>query len=201
MIKIEDFILKISMKLSRKHPKIYFFVNVMLLLSVCTMLSFFPYIYRAISYPVFYEKEVASGIIEDIIVEKHSVAKRYGSTKMPIYYFVINGTYVRVTPSIRSEYEEGDVYEYVQYTSGDKMIGDSREYSLLWGIVALIIEIFINYVLLSLFWFYIDIEGKLKKKKVRELSVSVDYSHLSKRELYKLCRLRGISIIESKRKN
>ena len=35
----------------------------------------------------------------------------------------------------------------------------------------------------------------------RELAVSIDYSHLSKRELYKLCRHRGISIIESKREN
>ena len=101
MIKIEDFILKISMKLSRKHPKIYIFVNGMLGLSICTMLSFLPYIERAISYPVFYEKEVVSGIVEDIIMEKRSVAKKYGSTKMPIYYFVINDTWVRVTPSIR----------------------------------------------------------------------------------------------------
>ena len=201
MEKIEDFILKISIKLSRKHPKIYLGVNVILLLSICTMLSFLPYIYKAISYPVFYEKEIVSGIIENIIVEKRTVAKRYGTTKVPVYYFDINDTYVHVTPSIRREYEVGDVYEYAQYTRGEKVIGESREYSLVWGILALMIEICIVYVLLFLLWFYFDTEGKLKKKRARGLSVPVDYSQLSKKELYKLCRLRGISIIESKREN
>lgn len=163
--KIEDFVLKISLKLSRKHPKVYIWVNGMLFLSICIMGSFLPYIYKAIVYPVCYEKEVVSGTIENIVMEKRSVAKRYGSTDMPIYYFIINDTDVLVTPSVRREHEEGDVYEYVQYTRGDKVIGDSRDYSLLWGFMALVIEIIINYVLVYLLCFYIDTQGKLKKRE------------------------------------
>ena len=199
--KTEDFILKISIKLSRKYPKIYFGINVMLLLSICAMLSFFPYICKAIVYPVFYEKEVVSGTIENIVMEKRSVVKRYGSMDMPIYYFVINDTDVLVTPSILREHEEGDVYEYVQYTRGDKVLGDSRDYSLLWGFMALAIEIIINLVLVYLLWFYVDTQGKLRKKKKREFYVPVDYAQLSAKELYKLCRGRGLRIMERKRKN
>ena len=61
--KIEDFVLKINLRLNRKHPKLYILLNGMLLLSICIMLSFLPYIYKAIAYSVFYEKEVVSGTI------------------------------------------------------------------------------------------------------------------------------------------
>ena len=105
-----------------------------------------------------------------------------------------------VTPSILREHEEGDVYEYVQYTRGDKVIGDSRDYSLLWGFMALAIEIIINFVLVYLLWFYVDTQGKLRKKKKREFYAPVDYAQLSAKELYKLCRGRGLRIMESKRK-
>lgn len=199
--KIEDFVLKIHLRLNRKHPKLYILLNGMLLLSICIMLSFLPYIYKAIAYSVFYEKEVMSGSIEDIVMEKRPVAKRYESMDMPIYYFVINNTYVLVTPSILREYEEGNVYEFFQYTRDDKVIGDSRDYSLLWGIVALLIEIIINYILISLLWFYIDTDGKLRKKRKREFYAPVDYTQLSVKELYKICRGRGLRIMESKRKN
>ena len=199
--KIEGLILCIHLKLNRKHPKLYIWVNGMLFFCVCIMLSFLSYIYKAIVYPTFYEKEVASGTIENIVAVKRPVIQKHGSMDMPVYYFVIDDAHVLVTPSIRREYEKGDVYEYYRYMRGDKVIGDSRDYSLLWGAVALVIEIIINYILISLLWFYIDTEGKLRKKRKREFYAPVDYAQLSEKELYKLCRGRGLRIMERKRKN
>ena len=102
---------KFVLNFSRKHPTLYGWVYLLLFMILLTMLSFLPYVYRAIAYPVFYEKENVSGIIEEVTIENESVHEKRRTTDMPTYYFKINDTYVRVTPSIAREYEEGDVYE------------------------------------------------------------------------------------------
>lgn len=79
-------------------------------------MSFLPYIYGAVSYPLFYEKEIVSGVIEEVSMQKEAVHIRHRSSDMPTYYFKINDTDVRVTPSIAREYKEGDVYNYIQYS-------------------------------------------------------------------------------------
>lgn len=184
---------------SRKHPVLYGWVYLLLFMLLLTMVSFLPYIYRAITYSVFYEKEVVSGIIEGVTIENQSVHVKYRSTDMPTYYFIINDTYVRVTPSIVREHEEGDVYEYVQYTRGDKVIGDSREYSLLWGIVVLLMGISIGDVAIP--YFCVETRENPPTKKRREMPKKVDYSQLSTKELYELCRARNVKIMDGKKGN
>ena len=190
---------KFVLNFSRKHPTLYGWVYLLLFMIFLTMLSFLPYVYRAIAYPLFYEKENISGIIEEVTIENESVYVKRRTTDMPTYYFKINDTYVRVTPSIAREYEEGDVYEYVQYTRGDKVIGDCREYSLLWGLLVLLMEFIIGFVAIS--YFCVETGENQPEKKPRELPQPMDYSQLSTKELYELCRSRDIDIMDGKRKN
>ncbi len=170
-------------------------------LILMTMMSFLPYIYRAVSYPLFYEKEIVSGVIEEVFMEKEAVHVRYRSTDMPIYYFRINDADVRVTPSIAREYEEGDVYEYFQYTCGDKVIGDSREYSLLWGIFALLMEILIGCTAVSYFRVNTKEDTEKKKEARRELPQPADCKDLSTKELYELCLSQNVQVMKGKRNN
>ncbi len=190
---------KFVLKLSKKHPVLYGWVYFLLFMLLLTLVSFVQYMYRAIVYPVFYEKEVVTGIVEEVAIENESVQVKRSSTDMPTYYFLVNDTYVRVTPSVVREYEEGDEYEYFQYTRGNKVIADSREYSLLWGIVVLLMEIITGFVAIS--YFNVDTGENPPKKKRQELPPQMDYSQLSAKELYELCKSREIDIIEGKRKN
>lgn len=166
---------KFVLNFSRKHPTLYGWVYLLLFMILLTMLSFLPYVYRASAYPVFYEKENVSGIIEEVAIENESVHVKRRTTDMPTYYFKINDTYVRVTPSI------------------------AREYSLLWGIAVLLMEFIIGFVAIS--YFRVETGENQAEKKPRELPQPMDYSQLSTKELYELCRSRDIDIMEGKRKN
>ena len=110
-----------------------------------------------------YEKEIVSGVIEEVFMQKEAVHIRHRSSDMPTYYFKINDTDVRVTPSIAREYKEGDVYNYIQYTRGEKVIGDNREYSLLWGIFALLMEILLGCTAVS--YFRVSTKEEVEKEK------------------------------------
>lgn len=48
---------KFVLNFSRKHPTLYGWVYLLLFVILLTMVSFLPYVYRAIAYPVFYEKK------------------------------------------------------------------------------------------------------------------------------------------------
>lgn len=170
-------------------------------LLLLTMVSFLPYIYRAVSYPLFYEKEIVSGVIEEVSMQKGAVHIRHRSSDMPTYYFQINDTDVRVTPSIAREYEKGDVYNYIQYTRGEKVIGDSREYSLLWGIFALLMEILIGCIAVSYFRVSTKEDAKKEKEAIRELPQPADGKALSTKELYELCLLQNVHVMKGKRNN
>lgn len=187
------------LEFSRKYPKIYGLLQIVLFLFFLAALSILPYVYRALTYPVFFEKEYVSGVIEEVAIKTKTVHVKHRSQSMPDYYFIINDTCVRVTPSIVRQYEEGDVYEYIQYSCGSKVVGESREYSLVWGIVALLFVIWIGYV--TVFSFSADSETNPSEKKPRKMPIPMDYSQLSKKELYELCQSRNISIMEGKRGN
>ena len=88
------YIKKFVLNFSRKHPTLYGWVYLLLFMILLTMLSFLPYVYRAIAYPVFYEKENVSGIIEEVAIENESVHVKRRTTDMPTYYFKINDTYM-----------------------------------------------------------------------------------------------------------
>ena len=117
---------KLGHYLCKKSPTLYGVIYLLLFMLLLTAISFVPYIYRAVTYPLFYEKQEMSGIIEEVTMQKEDVHVRYKTTDMPTYYFRINDTAVRVTPSIVREYETGDSFDYIQYSKGDKVIGESR---------------------------------------------------------------------------
>lgn len=192
---------KFVLYLSKKHPTLYGLLYFLLFMILLTAVSFLPYIYRAFVYPLFYEKEEMSGIIEEVTIKNNSVHARYRSTDMPTYYFRINDTDVRVTPSIVREYAEGDVLDYIQYTRDKKVIGDSREYSLLWGIAALLLEFLIGFMAVS--YFCVDTEEDTKKenKVKRGLPQPADCKELSTKELYELCLSHNVPVIKGKRNN
>ncbi len=194
---------KYIISFSNKHPRWYGFIYLLLFMFLLTALAFLPYIYRAIVYPTFYEKQEMSGVIEAIIVKNTEMNVKYNrSTDMPTYFFDINDTYVRVTPSIVREYNEGDVYHYIQYSRDGKVIGESREYSVLWAMIGLLVEVLIFYAVIS--FFRIDTkgeneEGELSKEYIVEEGVS--YNTLSTGELFELCQKRNIHVIKGKRNN
>lgn len=192
---------KMVLYLSKKHPTLYGLLYLLLFMILLTAVSFFPYIYRAIAYPLFYEKEAVSGVIEEVSMQKESVHIRYRSSDMPTYYFRINDTDVRVTPSIAQEYEEGDVYNYIQYTRGEKVIGDSREYSLLWGIAALLLEFLIGFVAVSYFRVSTKEDTQKEKESTQELPQPADCKDMSTKELYELCLSHNVHVMKGKRNN
>lgn len=142
------------LKFSSNHPTLYNVVFYVLFGLLLTATSFLPYIYRAVVYPVFYEKEEKTGVIEAVYIQNNEVASKHNRSDMPIYYFSINDTMVRVTPSSFREYKRGDVFEYYQYAKDDEVIGDSREYMLGWGLSMLIIYI----LLAAVSWVYFTAE-------------------------------------------
>lgn len=165
-----------------------------------TAISFVPYIYKAVAYPLFYEKQDMSGTIEEVTMQKEDVHVRYKTTDMPTYYFLVNDTAVRVTPSIAREYEAGDSFDYIQYSKEDKVIGESREYFLWQGILGILAEIVIFAIAVS--YFCVDTNGSDKRKKEsRELPQNINYKELSAKELYELCLSYNVSVIKGKRNN
>lgn len=186
--------------LCKKSPTLYGVIYLLLFMLLLTSISFVPYIYRAVAYPLFYEKQDMSGIIEEVTMQKEDVHVRYKTTDMPTYYFLINDTTVRVTPSIAREYEAGDSFDYIQYSKGDKVIGESREYSLWKGVLGILTEIVVFAISIS--YFCIDTNESNKREKAgRELPQNIKYSELSTKELYELCLSYNISVIKGKRNN
>lgn len=49
---------KFVLNFSRKHPTLYGWVYLLLFMTLLTMLSFLPYVYRAIAYPVFMKRKM-----------------------------------------------------------------------------------------------------------------------------------------------
>lgn len=120
------------------------------------------------------------------MMHAEDVHVRYKTTDMPTYYFRINDTNVRVTPSTVREREVGDINDYIQYSRGDRVIGESRAHSLLWGIVGVFAEILVIGISISCFCVRTKDSTGGKKEEQKKLPQDIDYSALSVKEFYVL---------------
>ena len=200
---------KIVLFISRRFPKVYGFLYLILFFLLIIAGACLPYVYRGIVYSAVYEKEFARGVIEKEITVEEEVAVKRRTTTIYTYFFEIDGYKVAVRPSDCRDYKIGEEFDFYIYSHNGKIKADSREYTLRHGILGLLAEIVAFYVTIS----YMRVDtGKSaeRKNKTRENGeekseqdalISVNYEQLSTKELYKLCCEKNIKIITGKRNN
>jgi len=200
---------KIVLFISRRFPKVYGCLYLILFFLLIIAGACLPYVYRRIVYSTAYEKEFTHGVIEKEITVEEEVAVKRRTTTMYTYFFEIDGHKVMVRPSDCRDYEVGDEFDFYVYSRNGKIRADSREYTFWQGILGLLAEVAIFYLAIS--YMRVDTGKSVERKKkagenCEEASeqsalISVNYEQLSTKELYELCCKRNIKIITGKRNN
>lgn len=185
--------------ISKRFPRAFGIVYLLILGVMILALSFFPYVCKAFCYSCLYGKQQVSGVIEDIIVQKDVIRVRNSHTSFSTYYFLIDNSKVWVTPSIADEYEEGDVYEYFQYIRGNKIAGECFDYTLAGGLLGLLLEIGIVYMAVICFVTDVSDKGDGMNAKKGTLPLPKEYKNFSTKKLYELCLSNHVQILDGKR--
>lgn len=188
------------------HEKIYTVCYLGSILLMLTAGAFTPFIAKSLAYPVFFEKQQTSGIIEEVKkdVIDIKIPLRHRSAQYQKNYFVIDGIPVQVSDKDCFLFEEGDSYPYFRYERKGTRVGDCRNYQLWQGILGLFMQVLI-FALALCFIFTETSEQELKKKEKQQRDrippSKLKYEDYSTKELYDLCLAEKIHIIPGKRKN
>ena len=102
---------KIVLFISRRFPKVYGCLYLILFFLLIIAGACLPYVYRRIVYSTAYEKEFTHGVIEKEITVEEEVAVKRRTTTMYTYFFEIDGHKVMVRPSDCRDYEVGDEFD------------------------------------------------------------------------------------------
>ena len=194
---VKQFVLFIS----KRYPRAYGMLYLLMIDIMIIALSFFPYVHKTLSYSCLYDKQQVSGVVEDVVVSEKNLRIRNSHTTFQTYYLLIDDIKVWVTPSMADKCEKGEVYEYYRYIRGDKVIGECFDYTLAGGLFGLLLEIGIVYI--AAFYCFTDVKDKGNKENAVESALPLprEYKNYSAKELYELCLLNHIHVLDGKRRD
>lgn len=191
----------IVLYISKRYPRVYGMLSLLMTAIMIITLSFFPYVYKSLGYSCLYEKQQVSGVVEDIVVSEKNLRIRNSHTTFRTYYLLIEDIKVWVTPSMAEKCEEGEVYEYYRYIRGNEVTGECFDYTLVGGLLGLLLEIGIVYI--AAFYCFTDVKDKGNKENVKESALPLprEYKNYSAKELYEICLLNHIQVLDGKRRD
>ena len=130
---------RIVFYISKRYPRVYGMLYLLMTAIMIITLSFFPYVYKSLNYSCLYEKQQVSGVVKDIIVSEKNLRIRNSHTTFQTYYLLIEDIKVWVTPSMAERCEKGEAYEYYRYIRGNKVTGECFDYTLAGGLLGLLL--------------------------------------------------------------
>lgn len=157
-----------------KFPRLYGFTYLISLFSLIILLAFADVSVKALTYPVFYQMEEASGVIDASWEKEVDVFIKRKESSFKWYYYTIDGLDIPVNASHMRNYDEGDVMPYYRYERNGKVAGEIIKYTPIKGIIIFVVDVL---VIINAIFFVSTSTTTDKNKLVKDAEETRRYKH------------------------